>query len=330
MYETPWHSGSISNAQFLVTGGAGFIGSHIVEYLVAQGAGRIVVLDDLATGFHDNIAKFVESGKVTHILGSICDPDTCQEACKGIDYIFHLAALGSVPRSIKNPIRTHEVNASGFLNILVAAKDNGVKRVVYSSSSSVYGDNTDMPKLEEKTGKPLSPYAVTKAMNEVYAGVFHRVYGLGVVGLRYFNVFGPRQNPKGEYAAVIPLFMDALLHGRSPIIFGDGEQCRDFTFVANVVQANMKAMFASHAEAEGGVYNIALSQTISVNQLFASLRELTEANVDAEYREARKGDIRDSLADVSKAHGILGYKGEIGVEDGLKVTLDWFKAAFGS
>jgi len=328
MYEKAWHSGSLQDKHILVTGGAGFIGSHIVEYLTHFNPARIVVLDDLSTGFRDNIAHWVDAGQVSLIQGDICDAKVCMSACQGIDYVFHLAALGSVPRSIKNPIRTHAVNASGFLNILWAAHENKVKRVVYSSSSSVYGDNQDMPKREDRIGKPLSPYAVTKGMNEVYAGVFHRVYGLSVVGLRYFNVFGPRQNPRGEYAAVIPLFLDALLSNRSPIIFGDGEQCRDFTFVANVVQANMKAMFANHPEANGSVFNVALSKNISINQLFETLKRITGARVDADYQPPRKGDIRDSLADVSRAAEILDYRGEVELEQGLQTTLNWFRATF--
>ncbi len=330
MYENKFHSIDISNKSFLVTGGAGFIGSNIVEYLVKYGAGKIVVLDNLATGFKENLKNFIDLPNFTFIEGDICDPNTCSKACKGIDYIFHQAALGSVPRSVKNPIATNKVNVEGFMNILLAARDNNVKRVVYASSSSVYGDNKDFPKVEEKTGNPLSPYAVSKKANELYGDVFNKVYGIEIIGLRYFNIFGPRQNPAGEYAAALPLFMQAILNNEAPFINGDGEQSRDFTFIENAVQANIKAMFCDSKNAMGKVYNIAVGEKISINKLFNTLKKIAGSDITAKHRENRPGDIRDSLADISKAKKDLGYDPQFKVEKGLEITFNWFKQYFGA
>src|ERR1035437_790947 len=329
MYENKFHTIDLSNFSFLVTGGAGFIGSNIVEYLVKYGAKKVVVLDNLATGFEENIKQFTSpsgrmGGAVEFIKGDICDLNAVKQACEGIDFIFHEAALGSVPRSIENPIATHNANASGFLSVLVAAKNVGVKRIVYASSSSVYGDSTDSPKREKKAEKPLSPYAVSKVVNEFYADIFSRTYNMEIIGLRYFNIFGSRQNPKVAYAAAIPLFIEDLLNNKPVFINGDGEQSRDFTFVENAVQANMKAIFCEDKNALRDVFNIALGDKISVNQLFNTLKKITGSSLSPVYREERRGDVKNSLADISKARTILGYEPVVKIEDGLQRTVEWF------
>ena len=325
MYDSLFHTKDLSKHSFLVTGGAGFIGSNIVEYLLKYNAGKVLVLDNLATGFEENLRSFFPNPNFKFIVGDICDLKACRQAMEGVDYVFHQAALGSVPRSIENPIATHNANASGFLSVLVAAKNAGVKRVVYASSSSVYGDSTESPKCEEKVGKPLSPYAVSKVVNEYYADIFARTYDMEIIGLRYFNIFGPRQNPKGEYAAAIPLFIDGLLNNKPVYINGDGEQSRDFTFVENAVQANVRAMLCENKEALGQVFNIALGQKISVNELFTTLKKITNSSLNATYREERRGDVKNSLADISKAKHILGYSPAVFVEEGLKKTVEWFR-----
>ncbi len=324
MYNTPFHSLDISTKTFLVTGGAGFIGSNLVEYLLKYGAKKVIVLDNLATGFEENIESFKSKSNFLFIQGDICDIDDCKKACESVDFIFHDAALGSVPRSIKNPLATHTVNATGFINILIAARDANVKRVVYASSSSVYGDSKVLPKVENQIGKQLSPYAVSKMANELYGEIFAKTYNMEILGLRYFNIFGPRQNPKGEYAAAIPLFINALLKNESPNINGDGEQTRDFTFVENAVQANIKAMFAENIDTKGEVFNIAVGERVSLNQLIEILKKLIGTSVQQTYREERVGDVRDSLADISKAKLNFGYDPKIKIEEGLKLTLDWF------
>lgn len=326
MYNTNFHHEDLSNYSFLITGGAGFIGSNIVEYLTKYKAGKIRILDNLSNGFRDNIAPFLSSPNIEFIEGDITNYETCLKVCTGIDFVSHQAALGSVPRSIAAPIPTNDANVSGFLNMLTAAKESGVKRFVYASSSSVYGDSKKLPKVEENIGKPLSPYAVSKFVNELYADVFARTYGLEIIGLRYFNIFGPRQNPKGPYAAAIPLFMDALLKNNSPQIYGDGNQTRDFTFVENAVQANIRAMFTKENGASGEVYNIAVGERVSVNDMFQILKGLTGATIDPLHKEERKGDVRDSLADISKAERLLGYMPAVKFEQGLKPTLEWFKS----
>ncbi len=324
-----FHTADISKHSFLITGGAGFIGSNLVEYLVQYGAKKIVVLDNLSTGFEENIKPFISNGgNVKFIKGDICDLNTCKETCEGIDYLFHQAALGSVPRSIENPIATHNANASGFLSVLVAAKNAGVKRIVFASSSSVYGDILDSPKREEKIGKPLSPYAVSKLVNEFYADIFSRTYNMEIIGLRYFNIFGPRQNPNGAYAAAIPLFIHGLTNNTPVYINGDGEQSRDFTFVENAVQANIKAMFCENKNALGTVFNIALGDKISVNKLFSILKNIIDSSIAPTYREERQGDVKNSMADISKAAHILGYAPSVQVEEGLKKTVTWFDENF--
>ena len=330
LYETNYHQTDISNTSFLVTGGAGFIGSNIVEYLVHHGAGKIRILDNLSEGKLENIQPFMSLDNVEFIEGDISDLQTCRQACEGIDYVDHQAALGSVPRSIETPTITNNANVTGFLNMLTAAKDAGVKRFVYASSSSVYGDHPTLPKEEAKIGKPLSPYAVSKYVNELYAGVFGVNYGFETVGLRYFNVFGPRQKPDGPYAAVIPLFMDAMIKDEPPKVNGDGEQSRDFTFVVNAVEANIRGMFSTVDGAAGKVYNIAFGERRTINQLFAILKDLSSSNIEAIHRDPRPGDVRHSLADISQATEFLGYQPQYDIDRGLKITFDWFKTKFGN
>ncbi len=318
------HHEKIKDHSFLVTGGAGFIGSHIAEFLLNHGASRVVVLDNLSTGFLRNVKLFDADLRYHFIEGDICDPDTCLRACEGIDFVFHEAALGSVPRSMKDPVTTHKTNVNGFLNMLVAARDQQVKRFVYASSSSVFGDSPVLPKSEENIGNPLSPYAVTKRVNELYGHVFALTYEMEIIGLRYFNIFGPRQHPGGPYAAAIPLFINALLKNESPVIFGDGEQSRDFTFVDNAVQANMLAMFSPSGSARGEVFNIAVGECITVNDLFKVLRACAGSGLLPNHVAERTGDIRHSLADISKASQSLGYAPQVHVQEGLRRTWEWF------
>lgn len=325
MYENPFHGQSLENKSFLVTGGAGFIGSNLVEYLLKYKAGKVRVLDNLSNGFHKNIRTFLDNPAFEVLEGDIRDVDTCMKACEGIDIVLHQAALGSVPRSIKDPVTTNNVNIGGFVNMLLAAKEQQVKRFVYAASSSTYGDSKSLPKVEDKIGKPLSPYAVTKYANELYADVFGKTYGMEIIGLRYFNIFGPRQDPNGAYAAVIPLFIDAVLKNKGPRINGDGGQTRDFTFVENCVEANIRAALTDNPEAVNQVYNIAVGDRTSLNDLFNILKEEAGSDIEPEYGPDRAGDIRDSLADISKAERLLGYKPQVRIREGLKQTLDWFK-----
>jgi len=319
-----YHDIDISNISFLVTGGAGFIGSNLVGYLIGHGAKMVRVLDNLSTGYMDNLSEFVGLPNFEFIEGDIRDLATCKRAMVGIDYASHQAALGSVPRSINDPITSNAVNIDGFLNMLVAQKESGtVRRMVYAASSSTYGDSKSLPKVEDKIGKPLSPYAVTKYVNELYADVFAKTYGVQLIGLRYFNVFGPKQSPNGAYAAVIPLFMQALKDKESPTINGDGEQTRDFTYVDNAVQANIRAMFAEDS-ATNKVYNVAYGQRISLNQLWQQLRQLSKVNIDAIYGPPRLGDVQDSLANITMATNNLGYQPQYSVQDGLVCTWDYF------
>ena len=327
MYNTPFQTQDISKSTFLITGGAGFIGSNIVTYLMKYNAGKVIVLDNLSNGYLSNIEQFLDQSNFKFIEGDITDIETCKKAMVGVDYISHQAALGSVPRSIENPIATHLANATGFLNVLTAAKDSQVKRIVFASSSSVYGDSKELPKVESRIGNQLSPYAVSKRTKELYAKVFATTYGLDVIGLRYFNIFGPNQNPSGPYAAAIPLFMDAILKNKSPYINGDGEQSRDFTFVENAVQANIKALF-SEKEVKGQVVNVAFGGRITINQLFESIRKSAGNDVEPIYREERDGDIKDSLANISLAQDLIGYHPEFGIDEGLKITTEWFKKEF--
>jgi len=312
--------------RILVTGGAGFIGSNIVESLLAdQNIKHVRVIDNLATGSTDNIEEFLSSSKFEFIQADIRDYSACLHACDGIDLITHQAALGSVPRSIDDPLTTNDVNITGTLNVFTAAKEMRVKRVVYAASSSTYGDHPGLPKVENEIGKPLSPYAVTKFVNELYADVFARLYNVEFIGLRYFNVFGPKQNPKGPYAAVIPLFTEALLNGQSPVINGDGKTSRDFTFVANVVHANLLSLFTKNKNAINQVYNIGFGQQTSLLQLVQYLKTNAGVNVEPIYAPERSGDVKHSLADISKAKTLLGYDPVISVEEGLSQTCEWYK-----
>lgn len=320
-----FHTEDISSSSFLVTGGAGFIGSHITEYLLKNGAGKVRVLDNLATGFQKNIDLFKDHPNFEFIEGDIRDAEVCKKACEGIDYVSHQAALGSVPRSIKDPITSNDVNVGGFVNMLTAAKDAGVKVFVYASSSSVYGDEPNLPKREDKVGNCLSPYAVTKKTNELYAGVFAELYGMKLVGYRYFNVFGPRQDPDGPYAAVIPLFVSGIMKKSVVYINGDGEQTRDFTFVDNAVQANVRGMLCQNEAAFGKVYNVAVGENFSVNFLYNEIRSMLGESHEATYREPRAGDVRNSLADITMARELLGYEPTKRFLDGLAQTVDFFK-----
>ncbi len=315
---------NIANHSFLITGGAGFIGSNLVAYLLNNNAKKVRVLDNFSNGYRENLTEFLSHPAFQLLEGDIRDLDTCRIAMKDMDYVSHQAALGSVPRSINDPATTNAVNITGFLNMMIALKEHpNVKRMVYAASSSTYGDSKTLPKVEDNIGKPLSPYAVTKYVNELYADVFGKTYGTDVVGLRYFNVFGPKQSPNGAYAAVIPLFMQALKDGTSPKINGDGEQTRDFTFVDNAVQANVKGFFAPET-AKNQVFNVACGENISVNELWNTLKQAAKSDVNAIYGPDRQGDVRDSLADISKAERLLGYQPEFTVREGLKVTWDWF------
>lgn len=328
IYETNFHCTDITSTRFLITGGAGFIGSNIVEYLVHHGAGHVRILDNLSEGKLENIKPFLKLDNVEFLEADIEDLSVCNSACKDVHYVSHQAALGSVPRSIATPTITNNANVTGFLNMLTAAKEAGAKRFVYASSSSVYGDHADLPKLEQNIGNQLSPYAVSKYVNELYSSVFGSCYGFETIGLRYFNVFGPRQKPDGPYAAVIPLFMDALLKNEPPMINGDGEQSRDFTFVVNAVEANIRAMFSTNPDAVGKVYNVAFGQRRTINQLFDTLKKLSNSEVAAIHRDPRPGDVRHSLADISLANSLIGYEPKWDIDRGLAITFEWFRQRF--
>ena len=320
-----FHEGELNKLSFLITGGAGFIGSHIAEYLLKNNAGKVRVLDNMFNGFESNLKILSAYDGFEFIHGDITDIDTCRKACSGIDFISHQAALGSVPRSIKEPEKTNDVNVGGFVNIIKAAVDNNVKKVVYASSSSVYGDEPSLPKKEEKTGNCLSPYAVSKKTNELYAQVFSEVYGIPLIGFRYFNIFGPRQDPDGPYAAVIPLFVKAIMTQTPAYINGDGEQTRDFTYVDNAVQVNIKGMLSKDPFANNKVYNVAIGENYSVNHLYNEIRHDLGMAHEATYREPRAGDIKNSLADISLAKNFLKYNPATKFEIGLKRTIDYFR-----
>ena len=321
--------------KWLITGVAGFIGSNLLEHLLKLNQ-RVVGLDNFSTGFRENLAEVrtlvsVEQWKnFTLLEGDIRNLTDCRSACNGADYVLHQAALGSVPRSIENPIETNETNISGFLNMLVASRDAKAKRFVYAASSSTYGDHPGLPKVEELIGKPLSPYAVTKYVNELYADVFNRTYGLPSIGLRYFNVFGPRQDPNGAYAAVIPKWFSSLLLGEPVYINGDGETSRDFCYVANAVQINLLAATTTDTAAIGHVYNVAFGERTTLNMLFELIREQVSLGIvralDAKpiYRDFRAGDVRHSLADIGKSTRMLGYQPHYSVRDGLALARRWY------
>lgn len=326
-----FHSVDLSKYSFLITGGAGFIGSNLVEYLVKHKAGQIRVLDNLSTGSFRNIESFLSQPNVEFILGDIRDFSVCQKAVKDINFISHQAALGSVPRSIIDPLTSNEVNVTGFLNVLLAAKESlSLKRMVYAASSSTYGDSTDLPKVEGTEGKPISPYAVTKAVNEMYGEVFSRSYNFHTIGLRYFNVFGPRQNPLNPYAAVIPIFCKHFLDNTSPSINGDGETSRDFTYVDNAVQANIRALLfdlekESKSITKHEVFNVACGDQVSLNQVIKSLKSITGKEIEPSYKPERAGDIKHSLASVVKASEILDYNPLVRFREGLEFTYQYIE-----
>lgn len=324
MYNTPYHTQDLSTSSFLITGGAGFIGSNLVEYLLKYKAQKIRILDNFSTGSHANIEEFKANPAFELIEGDIRDLAICQKAVEGIDYVTHQAALGSVPRSINDPITTNDVNISGFLNILIACRDANVKRMIYAASSSTYGDHPALPKVEEQIGNPLSPYAVTKYVNELYASVFSRTYNFHTIGLRYFNVFGPKQNPQGPYAAVIPLFIEAALKKEAATINGDGETSRDFTFIENAVQANVKALLVEKIKTYE-VVNIAYGERTTLNELWSEINVLAGTDLPPAYGLERKGDVKHSLANIGKAEARIGYKPQFSVKEGLKKAMEWHK-----
>jgi UDP-N-acetylglucosamine/UDP-N-acetylgalactosamine 4-epimerase len=315
--------------KILITGGAGFIGSNLTEYFLNKGY-NVVCLDNFATGHRHNIEPFIGNPNYKLIEGDIRDLEVCREAVENVDYILHQAALGSVPRSIKDPITSNDVNVSGFLNMLIAARDANVKRFVYAASSSTYGDSASLPKVEDVIGKPLSPYAITKYVNELYADVFGKTYGMQCIGLRYFNVFGRRQDPNGAYAAVIPLFVKQLINHESPTINGTGDYSRDFTYIDNVIQMNELAMLTENPEAVNTVYNTAVGDRTTLNDLIEYLKKyLSEfdekiADVNVIYGPNRVGDIPHSLASVEKAEKLLGYQPTHTIEKGLKEAISWY------
>ncbi len=314
----------LSSSRFLVTGGAGFIGSHIVEYLLQHGAALVRVVDNLSEGSLENLAHLKGYSALEFCEGDCSDAAFMAKMMDGIDYVSHQAALGSVPRSIKLPLATNQANVTGFLTVLNAAREANVKRMVFASSSSVYGDHPQLPKKEELTGNLLSPYAVSKKVNEMYAEVFHRIYGMEVCGLRYFNIFGPRQKTDGPYAAVIPLFIDAIRADKPVYINGDGLQTRDFTYVENAVQANIRALTCARETAMGRVYNIAVGERVTVLRMYEMLCEQAGVKPQAVHRDEREGDIRDSLADTSAAATNLGYNPGVKMNEGLERTFNWF------
>ncbi|NEV92746.1 SDR family oxidoreductase [Psychroflexus sp. YR1-1] len=319
----------LKDKRVLVTGAAGFIGSNLCEALIQIGA-DVIALDNFATGHHHNVQEFKKESNFTFIEGDIRDLETCQKACQGVDFILHQAALGSVPRSIKDPVTSNEVNVGGFLNMLVAAKDNKVKRFVFAASSSTYGDSTKLPKIEHEIGKPLSPYAITKYVNELYADIFGKTYGLNCIGLRYFNVFGRRQDPKGAYAAVIPKFVMQFMAHESPVINGDGTYSRDFTYIDNVIQMNLRAITTTNQEALNEVYNTAVGDRITIKAMAELLREELSnydeqiAEVEIKHGPNRQGDVPHSLASIEKAQKNLGYQPSHVFGEGLKEAVDWY------
>ena len=315
--------------KILITGGAGFIGSNLCEYFLSKGE-EIICLDNLSTGHYYNISHLLENNSFYFIEGDIRNLEICNKAVEGVDYVLHQAALGSVPRSIIDPITTNEVNVSGFLNMLVASKNAKVKRFIYAASSSTYGDSEKLPKIEEVIGSPLSPYAITKYVNELYADIFNKTYGLETIGLRYFNVFGKNQDPNSSYAAVIPLFVKQLINHQSPVINGDGSYSRDFTYIENIIQMNELAILTSDKSTVNTVYNSAVGQRTSLNELvnylkkFLTKYDLEIAKVEVKYGPLRDGDIPHSHASIEKAKKLLGYNPKFQIKQGLKEAVDWY------
>ncbi len=346
LYNTPYHTIDLSKFKFLVTGGAGFIGSNIVEYLIKYKAGHVRVLDNLSNGYFENIKDFMGLPNFEFILGDIRNFETCKKAMKGMDFVTHQAALGSVPRSISDPITSNDVNVSGFLNVLTAVKDApNIKRMVYAASSSTYGDSPALPKVEGNEGNPLSPYAVTKLVNELYADVYSKVYGLHTIGLRYFNVFGPKQNPNNPYAAVIPIFCKAFIEGKQPTINGDGLTSRDFTFVENAVQANIKAMLLGITDLDSleqnsltnqpstfltkhEVLNMACGDQVTLNEMIEMLNQLSGQKIAPIYGPERKGDVKHSKASINKISTFLNYEPQYRFQKGLKIVFEWYKTQY--
>lgn len=316
-----------SNLHILITGGAGFIGCNIAEEFLNKGV-KVRVMDNFITGRRSNIEPFLQHPNFELYEGDIRSENDCKNSVDGMDLVCHQAALGSVPRSISNPSATNDINVGGFVNMLFAAKEAGIKRFVYASSSSVYGDEPNLPKQEHKIGNPLSPYAVSKLTNELYAKVFALTYGMEIIGLRYFNVYGPKQDPDGPYAAVIPLFIKCLMENTAPYINGDGEQTRDFTYVANAVQANMRALFTDNTAALNQVYNVAVGENFTVNDMYRRIKNYLNKDIDAIHRAPREGDVRNSLADISKAQNLLEYTPEFSFDNGLPLTIEYFKKIF--
>ena len=320
---------NFSNKKILVTGGAGFIGSNLCEALLKKD-NKVVCLDNFATGKRENIKEFLEDPNFILIEGDIRKLEDCLKATKDVDYVLHQAALGSVPRSIKDPITSNDVNVGGFLNMLVASRDNGVQRFVYAASSSTYGDSESMPKVEDIIGKPLSPYAISKYVNELYADIFSKTYGLETIGLRYFNVFGRKQDPNGAYAAVIPKFVSQLMKGESPVINGDGNYSRDFTYIDNVIQANLLSLVTTNEKAINTIYNVAYGDRITLNDLMGYLKKYLSTfdskilNIEAIYGPNREGDIPHSHASIAKAKENLNYKPQYSLELGLKEAVKWY------
>lgn len=323
-----FHTTDLSDKNFLITGGAGFIGSHLSDYLLKNGAGKVRVLDNMVNGFDTNLTILKQYPQFEFIEGDIRNAEICMQACDGIDYVSHQAALGSVPRSMKEPGYFSEVNITGFVNLVKAASDKKVKQLVYASSSSVYGDEPTLPKQEDRIGNALSPYSVSKRTNELFASVFANAYGMKVMGFRYFNIFGPRQDPDGPYAAVIPLFVKGIINKTPVYINGDGEQTRDFTFVDNTVQINVKGMLTENDEALNKLYNVAVGENFTVNYLYNACREYLKSDWEPTYRETRAADIRNSLADISLAKKLLGYAPTKKFEDGLSETIEYFKKQY--
>jgi len=319
----------LSNSKILVTGGAGFIGSNLCDELIRL-ENKVTCLDNFSTGKMENIAELLDNQAFTLIRGDIRSLDDCRKAVEGVDYVLHEAALGSVPRSINDPITTNEVNVGGFLNMLVAARDAKVKRFVFAASSSTYGDSKNLPKVEDQIGKPLSPYAITKYVNELYADVFSKAYGIEYIGLRYFNVFGRKQDPNGAYSAVIPLFVKQLMNHQSPVINGNGEYSRDFTYIDNVIQMNLLALTSCNPDAMNTIYNTAYGDRTTLNQLIGYLKELLSdfdkaiANIEILHGPNRAGDIPHSLASIEKAKQFLGYNPQYNLKDGLKEAAKWY------
>jgi len=319
----------LEGKKVLITGGAGFIGSNLCEHFVQRG-NQVVCMDNLATGKKDNITHLQKKSNFSFFQGDIRELDACMEAANGVDLIFHQAALGSVPRSIEDPITTNAVNVTGFLNMLEATRKLKVPRLIYAASSSAYGDIQSSVKVEGRIGSPLSPYAVSKLTNEKYADVYSKIYGIETIGLRYFNVFGRRQDPEGAYAAAIPKFIRSLIAGNSPVIYGDGEQTRDFTYIDNVIQANELAAITTQPKALNKVYNVAFGERTSLNQLITILQELLSefdpliASIPVEYTQERQGDVRNSLASIKKARKQLGYNPQFDLKKGLKKAIAWY------